>query len=169
MQVALTGTPGVGKTTVAETLTPHGHIPIHELQTETVTAGYAVGVDPDRETVIADISRLRGWAAGRDGLVVSHLAHHLRPDRAIVLRCHPLELEHRLSAEGRSPAAVAENCEAEALDLILSEAVTALGPSAVAEIDTTGRTPAAVAGEVKALMTGPWRPSAGTVDFSGVL
>jgi adenylate kinase len=169
MQVALTGTPGVGKTTVATALAARGSIPVHELQTATVAARYASGTDAERETVIADLSGLRGWAAGRSGVIVSHLAHRLEPDRAIVLRCHPEELEDRLTALGRSAASVAENCEAEALDLILSEAVAALGSDRVAEVDTTGRPPAAIADEVERLLIDTWTPSTGIVDFSEVL
>ena len=169
MQVALTGTPGVGKTTVGAALAGRGAIPVHELETATVEAGFAVGTDEARRSVIADLSGLRGWAASREGVIVSHLAHHLEPDRAIVLRCHPTELAQRLTAVDRTPEAIAENCEAEALDLILAEAVAALGAPAVAEVDTSGRPPEAVTEEVAALVTGSWSPSAGTVDFSGVL
>ena len=169
MQVALTGTPGVGKTTIAAALSARGGISVHELETVTVAEQYRAGTDAERETVIADLDGLRGWATGRDGVIVSHLAHLLGPDRAIVLRCHPEELADRLTDERRSPASIAENSEAEALDVILTEAVAALGAAAVAEVDTTGRSPGAVADAVEALLTEPWCPSAGTVDFTEVL
>ena len=169
MQVALTGTPGVGKTTVAAALESRGDISVHELETDTVADSYHAGTDAERETVIADLDGLRGWATGRDGVIVSHLAHLLDPDRAVVLRCHPEELADRLTDKGRAPTSIAENCEAEALDLILTEAVTALGMAAVAEVDTTDSSPEAVADAVEALLTETWRPSAGTVDFTEVL
>ena len=169
MQVALTGTPGVGKTTVAAALRARGGVQVHELETTMVAARHTSGTDDGRGTVIADLSSLRGWAMGRRGVIVSHLAHRLEPDRAIVLRCHPEELGDRLTDVGRSSASVAENCEAEALDLILAEAVATLGSAGVAEVDTTGRPPEAVTDDVERLVTDTWTPSAGTVDFSEVL
>ena len=64
------------------------------------------------------------------------------------------------------PAATAEeNAEAEALDVVLSAAVEAHGSEAIYEIDTTDRSPAAVAAEIEAVVAGDREPSAGEVTF----
>ena len=99
----------------------------------------------------------------------SHLAHHLEADRVAVLRCHPDELRGRLLERGEPEPKAAENAEAEALDVVLSEAVEAHGLDSVYEIDTTDRTPDEVAADLEAVLAGDRDPAAGTVDFTDYL
>lgn len=129
-------------------------------------------VDEDRESVVVDIDALATWVddyvASTDALVVildSHLAHHLDADRVVVLRCHPTELERRLLERGEPDAKASENAESEALDVILGETVDRHGVESVYEIETTDRTPDAVADEIAAVVTDDREPSAGTVDY----
>lgn len=164
MRVALTGTPGTGKTTAAELVDTD--LAVVDLNRLVEAEGLTAGVDPDRGSWIADLDAVDERLAGRgDVLVESHLAHRLAVDRVVVLRCRPDVLEARLTDRGESPAKAAENAEAEALDLVLAEAVAAHGASAVYEIDTTGRAPEAVARDVEAAIAGDREPSAGTVSF----
>ncbi|QLK26209.1 AAA family ATPase [Natrinema zhouii] len=183
MRVAVTGTPGTGKTTATELLesrladsddatddelTPDLEV-IHlnrvledeELYTE---------VDADRESKVADLEALSEWLEGRDDIVIeSHLAHHFDVDRVAVLRCRPDTLEDRLLERGETDAKAAENAESEALDVILSEAVEEHGLESVYEIETTEREPAGVADELVAVVTDEREPSAGEVDYMGYL
>ena len=76
-------------------------------------------------------------------MIVGHLAHLLPVDRAVVLRCHPRELDRRLRARGDVPEARRANVIAEAIDLVASEARAELG--SVEELDTTDRAPELVA------------------------
>ncbi len=176
MRVAVTGTPGTGKTTATDRLEARldgDTLPaldvIHlnevlereELYTE---------VDADRESLVADMDALDDWLAGREDVVIeSHLAHQFAADRVVVLRCQPEELERRLGERGEPEAKATENAESEALDVILAEAVETHGLDAVYEIDTTDRSPAAVADELAAVISGEREPSAGEVDFVGYL
>ena len=164
MRVAVTGTPGTGKTTAVERLeTELEVVHLNDLIRE---AGLDEGTDPDRGSLIADLEAVRERLEGREDLLVeSHLAHHLDVDRVVVLRCHPRRLRERLLERGEDGAKAAENAEAEALDVILSEAVDAHGLESVYEIDTTDRDPAAVADAIGAVLTGDREPSAGEVDF----
>lgn len=164
MRVAVTGTPGTGKTTAVERLdTDLDVVHLNELVRE---AGLAEGEDPERGSLIADIEALRKRLDGReDVLVESHLAHHIEADRVVVLRCHPRHLRDRLIDRGESDAKASENAEAEALDVILSEAVDAYGLDSVYEIDTTECDPDAVAAAIEAVIAGDRAPSAGEVDF----
>ncbi len=136
--VALTGTPGTGKSAVARALAGRFRaVEVGELARELRCArrtgrGWTVDL-----TTLRD--RFRPWARTAGGvLVVGHLAHLLPIRDVVVLRCHPVELERRLSRAHRgTPASRRENAMAEALDLVLVEAV---GPGRrVWEIDTTGR------------------------------
>lgn len=181
MRIAVTGTPGTGKTTAVNLVeTNLDVIHLNEIVRE---EGFDAGTDPDRGSLVADLDALGEWLAGReDVLVESHLAHHFPADRVAVLRCHPETLERRLRERGESeakarenagssktPQALArkarENAEAEALDVVLSEAVEAHGLDSVYEIDTTDLTPDEVAAEIERVVAGDREPSAGRVDF----
>ncbi|QCS42685.1 adenylate kinase family protein [Natrinema versiforme] len=183
MRLAVTGTPGTGKTTATELLESRladadsgdGDEPIADLEVIHLNRiledeELYTEVDADRESKIADLDALSEWLAGRDDVVIeSHLSHHVDADRVAVLRCEPTTLEERLLERGESDAKARENAESEALDVILSEAVEEHGLESVYEIDTTDRDPAAVADELEAVAAGERDPSAGGVDFVGYL
>jgi adenylate kinase len=171
MRLALTGTPGTGKTTVTDLLTDGADPgvdlePIH-LNDVLEREGLYDRVDEDRDSYVADLEALREWLAGRDDVLIeSHLAHHVDADRVVVLRCRPDELADRLRDRSADETEIDENADSEALDVILGEAVERHGRERVYEVDTTDRSPAAVAREVVAVAAGDADPSAGTVDFT---
>lgn len=164
MRIAITGTPGTGKTTAADRLDTdldviHLNERIHE---EELTEGH----DDERESAIVDIDAVAEWLSERENIVFeSHLAHKFEADRVVVCRCHPETLESRLAERGESAASISENAESEALDLLLSEAVERHGTDSVYEIETTDRSPDAVATEIEAVIHGEREPSAGTVSY----
>ena len=168
MRVAVTGTPGTGKTTAVQAAdTPLEVVHLTDLVRE---AGLATGEDRERGSLVADLDAIADRLAGREDLLVeSHLAHHLDADRVVVLRCHPETLRERLLHRGEPAEKADENAEAEALDVVLSEAVANHGRGAVYEIDTTDRPPVAVADGVEAVVAGDRDPTAGTVDFTEYL
>lgn len=164
----MTGTPGVGKTTATEGLSTD--LDVLHLNDLVRDAGLTEGTDEARGSLVVDLEAVSARLEGREDLLVeSHVAHHLDVDRAIVLRCRPDVLERRLLDRGEGEAKAAENAEAEALDVILSETVERQGVDATYEIDTTERSVDAVRSDVEAVLAGDRRPSAGTVDFTGYL
>ncbi|MFB6352899.1 MAG: adenylate kinase family protein [Halobacteriales archaeon] len=168
MRVALAGTPGTGKTTAADRV--ETDLDVVHLNRLVEAEGLTSGVDADRGSWIADLEAVGERLAGRDDVLVeSHFAHRLDVDRVVVLRCAPAELKVRLRERGEPEATVEENAEAEALDLVLAEAVAEHGEDAVYEIDTTDRPPAAVARAVEAAVAGDREPAAGTVSFADYL
>jgi adenylate kinase len=144
MKIALTGTPGTGKTTVASLL-PYRVIDINAL----VRDGLALGTDPLRGCLEADMDglakRIEMMTEGSQSQVVileGHFSHHFAPV-AIVLRLSPSALGRRLQERGYAESKVKENLEAEALDVVLVEAVE-IGCT-VHELDATGKTPEEIA------------------------
>lgn len=168
MRVAVTGTPGTGKTTATEKVaTSLSVIHLNDVIRE---ENFVLERDAARGTAVADLTGVRQWLGDRDDVLIeSHLAHELPADRVIVLRCHPAELEARLADRGESRATIEENVESEILDLILAEAVAEHGESAVYEIDTSEQSPAAVAGAIEAVIEGRREPAVGIVDFTDAL
>lgn len=166
MQIALTGTPGTGKTTVAALL-PFRVIDINSI----VRAGLNLGVDPLRGCLEADMGALAELLRKETGsqeetgeitILEGHFSHRFA-DWAIVLRLAPAMLRERLLARGYSEEKIRENLEAEALDVILVEAVESC--SRVDEIDTTNRSPEEVADLVKRIIKGEMRLPPGQVDW----
>lgn len=171
-RIVLTGTPGTGKTTAASRLADEGATVIHlndaireqDLWTER---------DADRDSLVADLDAVGAWldervtAVPEDDpiLVESHLAHEFDADCVVVLRCHPDVLADRLRERGESAASIAENRESEALGIVASEAVERHGVDIVHEIDTTDRSPEAVAQEIQAAIRGDRDPDVGHVDY----
>jgi adenylate kinase len=164
VRVAVTGTPGTGKTTATERLGTD--LEVLHLNDVIKDEGFSTGIDEDRGSLVADLDRLSEWLDGRDDVLFeSHLAHHFEADRVIVLRAHPESIVERLRERGDDDSKAYENAESEALDVILGEAVEEHGVESVYEIETTDRGPDAVAGEIRAVLDGEREPSAGTVSY----
>jgi len=164
VRVALTGTPGTGKSTAADLV--DSDLDVLHLNDVITAEDFTLGEDADRDTLVADMAAVADWLGDRDDLLIdSHLSHQLAVDRVVVLRCHPEKLERRLTERGEPAAKAAENAESEALDVVLTEAVEEHGLERVYEIDTTDRSPEAVAAEIERVVTGDRDPSAGAVSF----
>ena len=161
MQIALTGTPGTGKTTVAALL-PYRVVDINAL----VKAGMNFGIDPERGCLDADMDALAKHLAKLDSddttILEGHFSHHFA-DWSIVLRLSPSVLGPRLEARGYSVQKKRENLEAEALDVILVEAVELCGR--VDEIDTTEKSPQEVAELVARIIQGRLELPPGQVNW----
>ena len=158
-RLALTGTPGTGKTSVAYHLVKGGwgYLDVAEYAK---SEGYVIEEDEGRGSLILDedaIAEALAADAWPDSpcVIDSHIAHLLPAEAVVVLRCDPLVLADRLRARGWPEAKVRENVEAEALSVIAEETD---GP-VVVEIDTTERPVEAIADEIRrAFLAGGFGP-----------
>ena len=141
VRVALTGTPGCGKSTLAAVAARDGW-GVVDVKAWAVAEKCVVGRDDADEALVIDTKKLGRRVPKDDGrrvLYEGHLSHHLPVDVAWVIRCDPRSLRGRLQARGYKPAKVVENLEAEALDIILQEAMAEC--PVVIQRDGTRRTP----------------------------
>jgi adenylate kinase len=137
MKIALTGTPGTGKTTISNVLRDDFGLKVVDLNNVIRSCRYYVGWDENRDCDIVDLEALRAHPFS-DGLVLEgHMSHHLQVDRVIVLRTNPVVLRGRLQKKGFSENKIRENVEAEILDVILVEALGLHGDN-VYEVESTG-------------------------------
>ncbi|MDD5769294.1 MAG: adenylate kinase family protein [Methanothrix sp.] len=165
--MALTGTPGTGKTTAAKLL-PFRVIDLNALIRD---EGLSLGTDPERGCLIADVDllakRVEELAPEEDEEMVileGHFSHQLAIE-AIVLRTRPSVLRERLARRGYPEKKVRENLEAEALDVILVEAMEWC--DRVSEIDTTLRSPEKVADLVVGILRREIEMPPGDIDWTG--
>lgn len=142
VRIALTGTPGTGKTTVAARAAERFGWRTVDVKAWAAQEGCIVGHDEADGSDVLDVEALAEAMPADEGAVVlyeGHLSHLLGVDVAWVLRCDPHVLRPRLEARGYGADKVRENLEAEALDVILQEALDEV--SAVVQRDGTRRSP----------------------------
>lgn len=142
MIVSITGTPGTGKTTIAQLL-QEKNIPIIDLKQVSINQGFIESRDTKRDSIIIDIKAINQFIVDTyqfdnvmviDGLV-SHFLECI--DEVIVFRCHPRVLKKRLMKRGWTWKKIKENLEAEMLDVILCESIEQQGMNKIHEIDTS--------------------------------
>lgn len=158
MLTAITGTPGVGKSTVSEILRRRGHrvIDLNEIIEKN---GLVVDYDEQRDSKIVDLDALdpkilEGFGKD-DAFIEGHLSHLLPVDRAIILRCDPLELEQRLISNKWSDKKIKENVAAEILDAIKIEAYESM--DCIFEVDTSGKSPEEIANAIEDILKGNYK------------
>ena len=154
MIIALTGTPGTGKTTVCGIISEHSQYrklySIIDINKLILDEGLHSGKDKESDSYIADFEKLEkrvkeliSMSQERDIIMEGHLSHFIPSDAIIVLRAHPVALRKRLGKRKEySFKKVKENANAEALDVILVE--SSERSDKVFEIDTTNANALAV-------------------------
>jgi len=158
--IAITGTPGTGKTTVAKELAKRtGWIHLN-LNKEIVRRKLYSGYDRERKSYIADTrcvsAFVKGFVARKEGVIVDgQLSHNLPSDiidKVIVLRCKPGVLKQRLEKRRWSQEKVRENVEAEMIGIIAWEARR--NHKNVLELDATRASPSLLAARIEKALKG---------------
>ncbi|WAC04683.1 MAG: adenylate kinase family protein [Methanoregula sp.] len=163
MMCGITGTPGTGKSMVADELARRGHTIVRLVDT---VKPYITGEDEDRHTQEFDAVKWAREFPRVDGFVEGHFSHLLSCDRVVVLRCRPDELKKRLMKRNYPATKVSENVEAEALDVCLIETVDMHDPSHILEIDTTALKPAYCATRIERFVHDEIPAEFGRIDWS---
>jgi adenylate kinase len=177
--VLITGTPCVGKTSVARLLASRLNALYVNLTELAVNENLVSGVDEERGSVVVDEVRMQRKIsgiiekAGKDVVVDGHYAASVVPKRfvtyAFVLRRDPVELRGFMEKAGLSGRKLWENLAAEILDVCLVDVLRFYGKEKVCELDVTGKSVEEVVNEILDVLAGRVKCRVGVVDWLGKL
>jgi adenylate kinase len=175
----VTGTPGVGKSSVSRQLSSRLHVELVSIGDLVKEEGLFIRADHKRDTLVADMekvsNRINNIILHSSGMLVieGHYAVDVVPTEAVklvfVLRRDPEELRKILKSRGYKDGKVHENIAAEVLDICLYDAVERHGTDKVCEIDVTGRTTGEVTEEIMQVLRGEKNCRIKIVDWLGKL
>ena len=155
MSIIITGSPGVGKHTIAKEIERTWKISeLIDINKIAIDAGFVeqgqdvIEVDVNDlkkhlESIVSDIPRLH--REGRTGLVVGHLApyvidvKHAHP--CIVLRKNPYKLLDIYKKRGYTEKKMKDNLGSEILGIITNDAINNFGREKTFQVDTSDHTP----------------------------
>jgi len=155
MSIVITGSPGVGKHTIAKEIERTWKISeLIDINKTAIDAGLveqgqdALDVDVNKlkkhlEPIVSDIPKLH-WM-GRTGLIVGHLAPYVLNAKSchpcIVLRKNPYKLLDIYKKRGYTEKKMKDNLGSEILGIITNDAIKNFGREKTFQVDTTDHTP----------------------------
>jgi adenylate kinase len=178
--ILLSGTPCVGKTSVAHHLTPKLDALYVNLTDLATHENLILGKDEERNTTIVDevkmkrrINQIITKSDKQNIIIDGHYAVNVVPPklvtRVFVLRRDPVELRKFMTNSGYSDRKLNENLASEILDVCLIDALHAVGAAKVCELNITGKTVEETSEEILSLIDDPSKCEVGIVDWLGKL
>lgn len=178
--VLVTGTPCVGKTSVATLLTSRLDGLYVNLTELAMRENLVLEKDGLRGSMIVDEVKMRRKIVEiikncvKDDIVVDgHYAASVVPEklvsRVFVLRRDPAELRGFMEKAGFCGNKLWENLAAEILDVCLVDALNAYGEDKVCELNVSGRSVEDVVAEILDVLKGSVKCRVGVVDWLGKL
>lgn len=177
--ILVTGTPGVGKTTLAKRLAQTLNAQYINLTELSHKEHLELRQDSERGTIVIDEVKMRRELrkiikqTQSDLFIDGHYASAVTPkslvDRIFVLRRHPSELRSFMLKSGFNQSKQEENLQAEILDVCLVEALQKQERDRVCEMDVTSKPVEAVLKDALDVLAGNKACYVGCVDWMGVL
>ncbi|MEM3616995.1 MAG: adenylate kinase family protein [Candidatus Bathyarchaeia archaeon] len=179
--IIITGTPCVGKTSVARLLASRLNAVYLNLTEFATKNNLIIGADERRGgSLIINEGRLRKAVnrlideVGEQSVVIDgHYAASVVPKKlvtcAFVLRRDPVELRSFMEKAGFSRNKLWENLASEILDVCLVDALNAYGKERVCEINATGKSVEDVVEDILAILNSSKNCRIGVVDWLGKL
>ena len=139
MIISITGTPGVGKTKIADKLSELTKMKSFHLNEFIKKNKLYDRYDKKYNSYEVDPIKIKKIKIADNTIVEGHLAHYIKSDICIILRCSPDELKRRLSKRRWKKLKIYENLSAEILDVIELDAESQC--KKVIQVDTTKLNP----------------------------
>lgn len=174
--ILITGTPCVGKTTVAKAIADRLDAEYVNLTELALNYSLMLGRDEKRDTWIVDENRMRSRVrriiekSDKESVVVDgHYAVRVVPKslvtKIIVLRRNPVELRKIMEERGYRDNKLWENLASEILDICLVEALNTHETEKVCEVDATGKSIEEVAAKIMEALKAQEKCHVGLVDW----
>ena len=178
--ILITGTPCIGKTTIAKKLAAQLgalYINLTELAQKN---NLTLGEDEQRKTTIIDEEKMQTKLAEtvdttekHDVIIDGHYAVAVTQKtlvtRIFVLRRNPIELRRLMEKRDYSGAKLWENLASEILDICLVEALQMHGKEKVCELDITGKAVNVIANQIISILNENKSCPSSSVDWLGML
>jgi len=178
--ILLTGTPCVGKSSVARLLCVKLDAFYVNLTELAIRENLVSGKDLERNSIIVDERRMMRKIGEiiekcdkEDVVVDGHYAVNVVPKNFVsyvfVLRRDPVELKGFMEKAGFSGLKLWENLASEILDVCLVDALKVHGKEKVCELDVTGKSVEEIVNEILNILMGRGKCRVGVVDWIGKL
>lgn len=178
--ILVTGTPCVGKTSIARLLAPKFDAFYMNLTELAVHENLVSGKDEERGSIIVDENRMRRKIreivedCGKSEVIIDgHYAVSVVPKEltthVFVLRRDPLELRKLMEQCGFSGRKLWENLASEILDVCLCDALNVYENGKVCELDVSGKSVEETVIEVLDILNGSKECCVGVVNWLGKL
>ena len=178
--ILISGTPCVGKTSIAHHLTPKLDALYVNLTDLATHENLILGKDEERNTTIVDevkmkrrINQIVTKSDKQNVIIDGHYAVNVVPPklvtRVFVLRRDPVELRKFMTNSSYPDRKLDENLASEILDVCLIDAINAVGATKVCELNITGKTVEETSEEILSLIDDPSKCVVGIVDWLGKL
>ncbi|MDI6846909.1 MAG: adenylate kinase family protein [Candidatus Bathyarchaeia archaeon] len=178
--ILVTGTPCVGKTSIARLLASKLDAFYVNLTELALHENLVLGRDEERGSIIVDEDRMRRRICEiiencdkKVIIVDGHYAVSGVPKElttyVFVLRRDPVELRKFMEQCGFSGRKLWENLASEILDVCLVDALNVHGEGIVCELDVSGKSVEEIVGEILGILNGSKKCRVGVVDWLGKL
>ena len=146
LSIAISGTPGTGKSAVGQLIASRLDAKLLELGKVVRNQGLFTETDETRDTLIADLESLVNYVTEiitqtrHRCIIVGHFADEIPTNLLeiiVILRCHPTQLTDRLKQRQWSHTKILENIQAEILGECTSQSLQRHSFEKIFEIDTT--------------------------------
>ena len=145
MSLVISGSPGVGKHTIAEKLAKKLNLKVLDINKIALEEGLG---EPNDGTIDVDVSKLKPVLKKKltkNTLLVGHLAPYVVPKTkvkmAIILRKNPYKLIPVYKKRKYSDSKITDNVGSEVLGVIAFDSIKKFGIGKTYQIDTTGKLP----------------------------
>jgi adenylate kinase len=178
--ILVTGTPCVGKTSVAHLLTSKLDALYVNLTELAMQENLISGKDRERDSIIVHETRMRrkireivNHCDAKNIVIDGHYAVSVVPKKLVtyifVLRRNPVELRKFMEQCGFSGRKLWENLASEILDVCLVDALNVHGEGKVCELNVTSKSVKQVVSEILDVLRGQKKCHVGVVDWLGML
>ncbi len=178
--ILITGTPCVGKTTVAKELAQRLNGTYINLTDLALDHNLIVGEDTERRTTIIDETKMRAKLTeiintqGSTSVVIDgHYAASVSPKEKVthvfVLRRNPVQLRELMEKSGFKDQKLWENLASEILDVCLTEALREQDAGKVCELDVTDKSTEDVLKDIFEVLGNQKECRLAGVDWIGLL